>query len=145
MAPVERSATVKASPETIWNTCFEDMKWEKWDPDLVEMKDTADGCKEGATCTFTMKNGMDVPTVLSNVKKNESITFTSTGLKGLLKGTGSIVISPIDDGSSSKVDYTFELSGAVGSVIDLVHHKASVEGTEHGLENIVKLSEEAQS
>ncbi len=145
MAPVERSATVKATPETIWKTCFEDMKWEKWDPDLVELKDTEDGCKEGATCTFSMKNGMDVPAVLSNVKENESITFTVTGLKGMLKGQGSIVISPIDDGSSSKVDYTFELSGAVGSFIDFVHHKGTIDGTEHGLENIVKLSEEAQS
>ena len=34
MAPCEVSATCKATPETIWNTVFEPMKWESWDPDL---------------------------------------------------------------------------------------------------------------
>ena len=33
MAPCEVSATVAATPDTIWQTCFEPMKWEQWDPD----------------------------------------------------------------------------------------------------------------
>ena len=56
MAPVERSGTTKASPEKIWKTCFEHMKWEIWDPDLEEVKDVKGGCEEGATCTFIMKS-----------------------------------------------------------------------------------------
>jgi hypothetical protein len=39
MAPIERSAVATATPETIWETCFTDMKWEKWDVDVKEVRE----------------------------------------------------------------------------------------------------------
>jgi hypothetical protein len=39
---------------------------------------------------------------------------------------------------------SFEVSGCVGFLLSTFNSKAVVEGTEHGLENMVKLSEEAQ-
>jgi hypothetical protein len=41
MAPVERSTVANATPETIWNTCFEEMKFETWDPDVTEVSTVA--------------------------------------------------------------------------------------------------------
>jgi len=71
MAPCEVSATVKATPETIWSTCFEPMKWESWDPDLNAVSDVStDCCEEGTTCVFEMKDGSNIPITLSNVEKN---------------------------------------------------------------------------
>ena len=37
MAPCEVSARVHASPQTIWNTCFEPMKWEVSQPRLLRV------------------------------------------------------------------------------------------------------------
>lgn len=54
MAPCEVSATVRATPATIWSSCFEPMKWESWDPDLRELKDVSGPCDSGTTCTFAM-------------------------------------------------------------------------------------------
>jgi hypothetical protein len=39
---------------------------------------------------------------------------------------------------------SFEMLGCVGSIVAFLNKKAVVEGTEHGLANMVKMSEEAQ-
>eukprot|EP00956_Cyclotella_meneghiniana_P029940 scaffold74192_cov68-Cyclotella_meneghiniana.AAC.2 len=141
--PVERSATVAATPETIWNTCFVPMKWESWDPDLKELIDVTGGCENGTTCTFVMKDGNNIPTKLSNVEKNESLTFSGAVAGGLLKFEGTVLITPVD-ASNSKIDYKFGLEGLIGAMMSLFMKKAVVGGTQGGLDNMVKLSEEAQ-
>ena len=143
MAPIKTSATVAATPATIWETCFAPMKWESWDPDLKEVKDSSGGCEEGTTCIFEMNDGTNFPIKLSNVKKNESVDFSGSGAGGMIKAVGKVVISPVDC-STSKIDYSFELKGLIGSIVAFVKKKECVEGTEGGLENMVKLSEEAQ-
>ena len=107
--PVERSANVAATPETIWNTCFVPMKLESWDPDLKDMIDVTGGCENGTTCTFVMKDGLNVPTTLSNVEKNKSLTFSGGMAGGLLKFEGNILITPVD-ASNSKIDYKYVYS-----------------------------------
>ena len=107
--PVERSANVAATPETIWNTCFVPMKWESWDPDLKDMIDVTGGCENGTTCTFVMKDGNNIPTTLSNVDTNKSLTFSGGMAGGLLKFEGNILITPVD-ASNSKIDYKYVYS-----------------------------------
>jgi len=119
------------------------MKWEQWDPDLIEVKDVSGGCVDGTTCVFAMKNGSDVPITLCDVVENESLTFKGSAAGGMLSCVGTIKISKVDN-KTSKIDYTFEISGCVGFLLSTFNNKVVVEGTEHGLENIVKLSEEAQ-
>ncbi len=104
MPAVEVSATVAATPETIWSTCFEDMKWESWDPDLVEVKDVSGACENGTTCIFAMKDGNNIPITLSNVETNKSLNFAGGVLGGILSAQGKIVITPLD-ALNSKVDY----------------------------------------
>jgi len=143
MAPIRVSATVAATPTTIWETCFAPMKWESWDPDLAEVKDVSGACEDGCKCVFAMKDGNDIPIELSNVKKNESVDFSGGGLGGLLKAEGKVLISAVDD-ATSKIDYSFELKGLLGSIVAVIKKKECVEGTEGGLANMVKLSEAAQ-
>ncbi|KAL7533074.1 hypothetical protein ACHAXR_005029 [Thalassiosira sp. AJA248-18] len=143
MAPVEVSATVKATPETIWQTCFDPMKWESWDPDLKEVRDVSGSCEDGTTCVFAMNDGSNIPITLSNVEKNKSLDFKGGILGGVVRAEGKVLISPLDS-STSKIDYSFELLGFVGYIVAMAKKKMVVEGTQGGLDNMVKMSEEAQ-
>ena len=42
----------------------------------------------------------------------------------------------------SKITYSFEMGGIVGSLMSLMIRKAIVEGTENGLKNMIQLSEQ---
>ena len=145
MKPILRSATVAATPQTIWAVCFESVSgWAAWDPDLAEVKDVSPGgCDNGTTCTFVMNDGTLFPIVLSSVEKNKSLDFTGGAFGGTIKAEGKIRIAPVDD-STSKIDYSFAMSGLLGGMVGLFKMKECVHGTEGGLENMKKLSEEAQ-
>ena len=119
------------------------MKWDVWDPDLKEVKDASGGCEEGTTCVFAMKDGNDIPITLSNVVKEKSVDFSGGGLGGMIGAVGKVKITPVTS-QTSKIDYSFELKGCLGSIFGILNKKLVVEGTEGGLANMVKLSEEAQ-
>jgi len=104
MPAVEVSSTVAATPETIWATCFDDMKWESWDPDLIKVKNVSGGCENGTTCVFAMKDGNRIPITLSNVEKNKSVNFSGGVFGGIARAEGKVVISAVDE-SNSKIDY----------------------------------------
>lgn len=61
-------------------------------------------CENGTTCTFVMKDGNNIPVMLSNVEKNKSLIFSGGMLGGLLKFKGEVVITPVES-SKSKIDY----------------------------------------
>jgi len=145
MAPVERSDVAAASAATIWKTCFADMKWEEWDEDVVELVDVKGGCTEGGTFTFHIKNGDRMaPCKLSNVKENESLVFTGTLFGGAMGFEGRILLTPLEGDDKTKVDYSFGVSKLLGGLIMLVNSNPIVHGTETGLANIIRLSEEAE-
>ena len=118
------------------------MKWETWDSDVEKLDNVSGECVNGTTMDFHMKTGSIVTCTLSNVVLNKSLTFSGTAAGGLMKFEGDIRLEPVED--STKVDYTFGLSGVVGSVFQLFKSKYVIGGTETGLENIVRMSEEAQ-
>ena len=74
---------------------------------------------------------------------NTSLTFSGVALGGMIKAEGKIAITPVDN-FVTKIEYGFELSGSVGFVVAVLKKRAVVEGTEAGLANMVKMSEEAQ-
>ncbi|KAL9182431.1 hypothetical protein ACHAXT_013083 [Thalassiosira profunda] len=138
MKPIVRSATLAATPQTIWAACFESVSgWAAWDPDLAEVKDVSGGCDNGTTCTFIMNDGKTHHPV------NKSLDFTGSAFGGTIRAEGKIRIAPIDD-LTSKIDYSFAMSGLLGGMVGLFKMKECVLGTEGGLENMKKLSEEAQ-
>ena len=140
---VKRSETVKATPETIWSSCFEKMKWETWDPDVKELKDVSGGCVNDTSFVFVMNDGTNFPMKLSNVTEFQTLTATGSSAGGLIKASLTVLISPVD-AKSSKIDYSFGLTGLVGAMVGFFKKKGVVHGTEAGLANMVKISEEAQ-
>mmetsp|Transcript_6748 Transcript_6748/g.8207 ORF Transcript_6748/g.8207 Transcript_6748/m.8207 type:complete len:150 (-) Transcript_6748:226-675(-) len=148
MAPVESEAIAKAKASTIWKTCFQDMKWEKWDPDVVEVTNIQNGgFMEGGTFDFVMKEGpvKVIPCTISNFQHEKSITFSGSAMGGLLSFSGTIELTPQENDNETKVYYTFALSGCLGSIVSFANPKPIVAGTENGLANIVRLSEEAET
>lgn len=107
------------------------------------MRDVSGGCENGTTCIFEQKDGKDFSFTLSNVTKNKSVSFSGVALGGTIRAEGRVLITPVDN-FSTKIDYSFELSGSVGFVVAILKKRAVVEGTEAGLANMVKISEEAQ-
>ncbi len=146
MAPVSRSAVCQATPETIWKACFEDMKFENWDPNMMGLSEVNGPCQDGTSFNFDMKSGnLKLPTTLSNTVKNQSLTFSGGLLMNSFKFKGDVVITPQqDDGNKSKIEYTFEVTGALGALANLFINSQNVRGVEDGLANMIKLSEEAQ-
>ena len=145
MAPTVRESDVKATPATIWQTCFADMKWEKWDPDVVCLEDLSGECIDGTTITFVMNAGpvKKIPCSLSYVKENERLRFAGTALWGLMSFDGLVEITAKDE-TTSNIKYTFDMTGVLGTLVLRLNPAPVVGGTEGGLANMVKLSEEAQ-
>ena len=85
-----------------------------------------------------------VPCTLSNVKTNESLTFSGVAMGGLMQFSGTVEITKKGD-KESHINYTFEMAGCLGSFFSFLNPKPIVHGTEAGLANMVKLSEEKES
>lgn len=60
-----------------------------------------------------------------------------------MRAEGKVRIAAVDD-ATSKIDYSFELLGFVGSLVAMVKKKEVVGGTQGGLDNMIKMSGEAQ-
>jgi hypothetical protein len=87
--------------------------------------------------------GTKIPQTLSGVKKNESLTFSGTFYGSKIIGT--ITLTPEDnDITKTKVDYTFDMVGFLGFFVKTFRSEYIIGGTENGLANMVRLSEEAQ-
>jgi hypothetical protein len=146
MAPCIREADVKASAATIWKTCIADMKWEKWDEDVERIENIQGGLKEGGSFTFVMKDGpiTKIPVLLCDVKENERFSYSGGVVGGLIKVWGSVQITQNED-KTSRIKYSFSLSGVLGSVSMWRNPVPVVHGTETGLANLVRLSEAAEA
>jgi hypothetical protein len=145
MAPCNFLGTAKATPETIWEICFAHMKWEIWDVDVEAVLEPSGGCENGTTFIFHMKSGQKVNCVLSEVVQHKSLTFSGGFLGGAGNFKGEIKLEPGTEDEETIIDYTFGMGGFFGPVLTLFSKNAIVEGTEKGLENMIRLSEEAQA
>ena len=159
MAPCVREADrVKALPSTIWKTCIADMNWERWDEDVVRLEQQGDGggdsnqllqLREGLSFIFIMKEGpvFEIPVTVLNVKQNELVEYRGSVMYGLIKVWGKIEISPSNSNETatdlSRIKYSFQLSGFLGSISMWKNPTPVIHGTETGLANIVRMSEEA--
>ena len=149
MVVVERESVAAASASTIWNACFRDMRWESWDEDVARMEnvDAAAGLVEGATATFVMKEGsggFQLPIRAVDVAENRAFTFRGTKAGGALGFTGTIQLEERGAGKTL-IRYSFSMHGLIGGPFSWFNRKACVDGTETGLANIVRLSEEAEN
>jgi len=110
---------------------------------FLVLKEDFTSCTDGATCTFVMKDSNIKAPVKLSVVPEESLIFSGSMLGGLAKFTGDIKLTSVGV-ESTKINYSFEMKGFVGMLLNTFKSKEIVGGTEKGLENIVKLSEEAQ-
>ena len=147
MAPHFRDCTIQASPSTIWKTCIAPMKWEEWDPDVQCLEDVSGDCVNGTTLVFVMKEGSSsiakIPVTLRGVQENQSLQYHGQVWGGSMQFDASIEITPIEDGNTSFVRYTFDMYGVLGSAVNWYNPTPVTEGVEKGLENIKRLSEAA--
>ncbi|KAK1742230.1 hypothetical protein QTG54_006795 [Skeletonema marinoi] len=143
MSYCKTSAIISAPPTLIWNTCLAPMKWQEWDHNIHQLRDVSGGCSNGTTAIFEQKDGKEFAFTLHDVEEDRCVMFSGQALGGTLKAEGKIVITPIDN-FSTRIEYSFELSGTIGFVVALLRKRDVVEGTEAGLRNIVKMVEKAQ-
>mmetsp|Transcript_18523 Transcript_18523/g.21309 ORF Transcript_18523/g.21309 Transcript_18523/m.21309 type:complete len:152 (-) Transcript_18523:83-538(-) len=143
MSYCKTSAIVEVSPQTIWDVCFADMRWELWDHNIRQLTNVSGPCEDGTTCIFEQNDGTNFFFILSNVEKYRSINFSGNKLGGTIKAEGKILITPVDN-FSTRIEYSFELSGSIGFILAVFKKNEVVDGTEAGFANIVKLCEEAQ-
>lgn len=145
MAPFTFTLTAKAPPSIVWKTCLLEPKlFEEWDPDVKEILGTEPGVpsKDGMEIVFHMNDGLKIPMTLSNVVENKSLTFGGSAMGGVIKFQGDVVMKSVAD-DSTEITYTFGLTGCLGGVMSVVGRKAVEGGTKGGIDNMVKLSEEA--
>ena len=163
MAPVTRTATVSATPRTIWKACFAPMQWQAWDVDVQAVQDVQGGCVNGGTFVFVMKDGggrtsSKAPTTLFNVKEYQTLSYTGAFLGGLVQFQGDFVLeepavvveknttsstSTSSSDQTTKITYTFQMTGFLGSLVGWMKSDMIVHGVEKGLENIKQISENA--
>ena len=143
MSYCKSSAIVEAAPSTVWKACFEGFRWERWDRNIRSLKDVSGACEDGTTFTLEQKDGRHFRFALSNVVRNACLTFSGAAVGGTVRAEGRITITPIDN-FQTKIEYSFEMSGVGGYFVALFRKRDIVEGTESGIVNMTKLSEEMQ-
>ena len=141
MSYCKTSAIISAPPTLIWNTCLAPMQWQDWDHNLHQLRNVSGKCENGTTAIFEQTDGREFMFTLHDVVKDRSVMFSGQALGGTLKAEGKILITPIDN-FSTRIEYSFELSGTIGFVVALLRKRDVVEGTEGGLRNMVKMVEE---
>ena len=119
------------------------LRWETWDHNLRQLRDVSGGCEDGTTCVFVPKDGHEFQFTLSDVEKHKTLTFSGVAAWGTVRCEGRVRITPVDR-FSTKLEYSFGISGSVGFVVALLRTDDVVTGTEAGLANMVRLSEQAQ-
>jgi Polyketide cyclase / dehydrase and lipid transport len=144
MGPYIKECEVKASPATIWEACFAPMTWETWDPDVAHIENVSGGLVTGTSFEFIMKEGpvKNIPVVLTDVKEHEVIKYVGSVLKGAMKFDSLVEIFQLD-AHTSRVRYSFDMFGVLGSTVNYLNPKAVTNGVDGGLANIKRLSEEA--
>jgi hypothetical protein len=97
-----------------------------------------------------VKDGQDLPIKLTNVIINESVDFNGSFMNGYLRAEGKVRIMPNVNNadsslsSTSQIKYSFELLGVVGMLAMMFKKNEVVDGTRVGLDNMARMSEEAQ-
>ena len=138
--------TAKVSPQVVWNTCVAPMEWESWDPDIQGLLDLSGGCETGTRLTFHMKDGAKYPAVLNKVVKQEFVSYTAKLLGGTVVIDGSIKLQKVDQSEeATRITYSFQLKGLLGGLVGSLKSKLITDGTRDGLQNIIRLSEQASS
>lgn len=118
------------------------MKFESWDPDITELQNVTGPCVKGTKFMYIMADGAYVPCSLTDVQKYKSITFEGLAISGSMGFIGKIILTPKSQAHTG-LKYVFGLKGCMGTIITLFNSGTIRQGMEKGLENMVRLSEEA--
>jgi len=93
-----------------------------------------------------MKDGNKAQSTLKNVVPYKSITYHGSVLFGLLQFEGAILLdeSKATEKGSTLITCSFETTGLIGFLVATFKPSIIKEGTADGLENMIRLSEEAE-
>ena len=135
---IERRAIADVTPNRVWARLAV-LDWDRWDPDVAEVRDVNGGLIEGGTFTYVLNNGLVFPSRFSGVDEPDTFTWRGAIYAGLLGYWGRIDLH--SSGSGTEIIYQFAMTRPLGWFVqwrypDLVRH-----GVEEGLRQIVVLSE----
>ena len=142
MATVRRSATMQASPETIWDYLADPAHWSQWDPDIADVGTTEIGIVDGRTWPVRVKPGLSGTLVFDDVELHRSFEWDIRALGGLIESEAEFRVEPADEPGLTVFHYQFELGGPLGWLLGRVRPKTIITAVEAGLANIAAAVEQ---
>ncbi|CAK9070712.1 unnamed protein product [Durusdinium trenchii] len=85
--PVERTAEIAASPETIWTYLGQLERWPEWDADIKSISDVQGGLVEGGSFMLHME-GVSVPITIKDLKEQQGFRWVGLAMCGCLTCEG---------------------------------------------------------
>ncbi|CAK9008754.1 unnamed protein product [Durusdinium trenchii] len=141
--PVERTAEIAASPETIWTYLGQLERWPEWDADIKSISDVQGGLVEGGSFMLHME-GVSVPITIKDLKEQQGFRWVGLAMCGCLTCEGVFQLQVLGN-QRTNLEYSFGLGSCLGCVLSTVKRKEIVTGTEVGLANIKKFTEEIEA
>jgi hypothetical protein len=142
MGFIERTAVIKAKPETIWKL-YTPKEWIKWDPDVKSVENVSgEVFSKGMTADMTLHSGVKFTAEFPVVKEFEYFEMTSKLFGGLVKCEMSHKLEVKLEGTL--LVYKFGFTGPLGGLLQWSQETNCVKGTEEGLRNVVIMSEAAE-
>lgn len=137
MPSVTRTTIVEAPASIVWGVFSDVDKWSIWDTGL----ETSSGeFVKGGRVNMTM-GGITISGRFEEVIENKTFTMKGSLLVGLLTFRMKQTLTPQQ--GETKLEYEYGIYGLLGNLLWKAQSTSMVQGTEKGLANIKRLSEEA--
>ncbi|KAK3252837.1 hypothetical protein CYMTET_3192 [Cymbomonas tetramitiformis] len=144
MPNIIRTGDCRATPEVIWAACcFEEFKWEIWDPDLDHISDVNGVLAEGTTFKFKMKDGGKIPFELTAVQKYRTITGKASIISECIFAILQDIKLEPKDAQTTSITYQFSTHGIAAPIVAPLYSSVMVGGVEKGLAKMIELGESA--
>ena len=145
MAKIERSMSIQATPEAIWEYLAEPSHWPEWDPDMAAVEADAPGFANGQAWTVHLAQPKITATVeFADVEASRQLGWNIRAMAGLMKSEATFRLEPLGDGSTT-FHYEFEMGGLLGSMVQRLRREVVERGVDHGLANIAAATEMSSS
>jgi carbon monoxide dehydrogenase subunit G len=143
MAHVQRSVTIKASPEATMAFLTDADRWPDWYPGLSDVHVVAPFPEEGGKVTFKVKSAGVSMQLTETVLEYQPAKLQVFQMEGMLSGRARWQVVPEGDGTVLTTTFDYALPGGVfGRIADaLVVKRMNARSLEQALQNCKALLE----
>jgi uncharacterized membrane protein len=143
MANVQRSVTVKASPEETMALLSDARRWPDWYPGMTEIQVADPFPEKGGTATFKVKSAGISMQITETVLDYQPGKLQLLQMEGMLTGEARWELTPGGEGTTLSTTFTYVLPGGVfGRTADaLVVRRMNAKSLEEALQNFKALVE----